>query len=202
MLEPNYILTSLWRPPVPISPNPSGYYLAVGPKELLSWALCTLCPALNQGGQVYWVDAGNRFDAYGLGEAAKALNLSPQAIMSRVWLSRPFSAFQLEALVTRKLSKMSPHIPVILSDPLGQFYDEEIKDQDANKVFQKFLSGLKQLPMTVLALAVKRQPPKNRAHFSLSLAQSAQATAHLNVDHGDWSLETVHLNMRRLDNRR
>jgi hypothetical protein len=44
--------------------------------------------------------------------------------------------------------------------------------------------------MTVLALAVRRDPPSSRQNFSRLLAQEAKAMAQLDVAHGPWRLET------------
>jgi hypothetical protein len=190
MLPSEFVLTNLWKPPVPLQKNTPGFYLAVGPKELPFWALSSLCPALHNGGQVFWVDGANRFDAYGVGRAAQALGLSPHKILSRIQLARPFSAFQMENIISTKLRRLSESIPVILADPLALFYDAELEEEDAHRAFRSFLKNLKDLPMTILALAVKRTPPASREIFSKQMAREAKAMAHLDVTHGPWRLET------------
>ena len=51
---------------------PAGVYVATGPLSLPSWFLAALCPYLGKGRGVFWVDAGNRFDAHGASYAARA----------------------------------------------------------------------------------------------------------------------------------
>jgi len=185
-----FVLTHLWKPPVPFGTKP-GFYLAIGPQDLPSWALQTLAPALHQGSRVFWVDACNQFNLYGLTRAAQALGLDVRRVLSAVQLARPFTAFQLERLVASELIHVPAHQPVILSDPLSLFYDSDLHQDDAYKLFGSFLGNLKKMSTMVLLLAVERQPPENRKIFSQSLLRQAMAIARLSVDKTPPQLETL-----------
>ena len=76
----------------------SGVYTALGSSALPSWFLAELCPALGRGLRVCWIDAGNGFDAYGLGRTARALGFDPRRVLANVRLARPFNVFQLETI--------------------------------------------------------------------------------------------------------
>ena len=45
-------------------------HTVLGSSWLPAWFLSALTPALQRGQHIYWIDAGNRFDAYGLGRTA------------------------------------------------------------------------------------------------------------------------------------
>jgi chromosome condensin MukBEF ATPase and DNA-binding subunit MukB len=57
--------------------------------------------------KIYWVDAANRFDAHALAKTAQALSDESRAVLSQIQLARTFNAFQLVALVSGKLPRLS-----------------------------------------------------------------------------------------------
>lgn len=176
MTEPGIIFNRLWHFPVPARESRPGYDLAVGPDGFPSWALAALVPGLIGGGRVMWVDASNRFDLYGLARAARARGADPNQVLRRIELARPFTAFQLEKMVSKLLTL--PHRrPVVLSDPLALFYDDELPLADARRLFAFFLDRITRLDRPALVLALQRRPPPERAGFSRQLLARAAASA-------------------------
>ena len=104
-------------------PRRPGLYLAQGASGLDGWLLSRLLTALAAGASPFWIDAGNSFDAYGAGYAARALGLPPSELIARVRLARAFNLFQLETMVRVKLPPLWRGEPVVLSDPLPLFHD-------------------------------------------------------------------------------
>ncbi len=149
-------------------------HVVCGPRGISRWALEALCPLLETPRTLYWVDAANRFDAQALSKRAQELGLNPRTVLSHIQLARTFNAFQLVALLSGKLPRLSPG-PVILADPLAPFYDEDLPLEDARHAFRRLLLGLADVPGPVLALVVDRSAPSSRGDFSprfLKLAQS------------------------------
>ena len=119
---------------VPADPPAPGLYLAAGPRLLPSWFLSALLPALGRGGRVFWIDAGNDFNAYGASYAARSLGFDPKPLLARVSLARPFNLYQLRTMVCGSLPKVWRGEPVVVSDPMGLFYDEDVPAADAKRV--------------------------------------------------------------------
>ncbi|MFH1723871.1 MAG: hypothetical protein ABII00_04530 [Elusimicrobiota bacterium] len=153
------------RPMAPARPRRarSRVHTALGSSWLPAWFLSALAPALERGLRVYWIDAGNRFDAYGLGRAARDLGADPRRALARVRLARPFNVFQLETILRRKLPAAWRGEPVVLSDPLAPFLDEDLPRAQVRRMLPRVLGCLGRLPALWMVLAVERKAPKERA---------------------------------------
>ena len=174
---------------VPADPPAPGLYLAAGPRLLPSWFLSALLPALGRGGRVFWIDAGNDFNAYGASYAARSLGYDPKPLLARVSLARPFNLYQLRTMVCGTLPKAWRGEPVVVSDPMGLFYDEDVPAADAKRVFDGFLRGMKSLAAVWLVLSVERKAPEGRAAWAGELARQAQGAANLRPAGPAWLLE-------------
>ena len=167
------------RPMLPADPPGPGVYIATGPSGLPSWFLHALCPALGRGARVFWIDAGNCFDAYGASYAARQLGLDPRPVLSRVRLARPFNAFQLETIVRSKVPPLWRGEPIVLSDPLPMLYDEDLPEPEARRLAFGVLSAMKALPAVWLVLAVDREAPAGRRGWLAEWTREAAACAGL-----------------------
>lgn len=177
---------SALAPLLPGRPSP-GIYVALGPKLLPSWFLWALEPALKLGAGVFWLDAGNSFDAYGASYAAKVMGWDAKEILSRIQLARPFNLFQLETMVRRKLPEKWRGEPIVLSDPFPLFFDEDVEEEEARKVLSSVLRGMKALPAVWIVLGVERTAPKGREKWLTELLRQANVVA--NLAGPSWHLE-------------
>lgn len=150
------------------------FHAVCGPRGISRWALEALCPLLETPRTLYWVDAANGFDAHALSKKAQELGLNPRTVLSHIQLARTFNAFQLVALLSGKLPRLSPG-PVIIADPLAPFYDEDLPLEDARHAFTRLLLGLADVPGPVLALVVDRSAPSSRSDFAPRFLKSAQS---------------------------
>jgi len=162
------------EPIVPSGPLEAGLYTALGPSLLPAWFLQALCPALAQGTRVFWIDAGNSFDAHGLSRTAQARGLDPRSILPRVNLARPFNVFQLQTMVRSKLPALWKGELVVLSDPLGPFYDEDLPSEEVSKALRGLLEGLRRVPAVWMLLAVIRKRPEGRQDVLQALARESK----------------------------
>jgi hypothetical protein len=174
----DHALSPALSPLLPREPAP-GVYAALGPRLLSSWFLWALEPALKAGKNIFWLDAGNSFDAYGASYAAKAMGWEPKEILSRIRLARPFNLFQLETMVSSKLPLAWKGEPVVVSDFFPLFYDEDVSVEEAGKIFSAVLRGMKKLPAVWLVLAVERQAPQGRQGWLPELLKNSSAVANL-----------------------
>ncbi len=139
-----------------------GRYAVSGPRDLCGRFLTALCPALLRGMGVLWLDAGNSFNAYGLGYAARFCGADARAALARVALARPFNLYQLETMVKVKVPERWRGEPVVIADPLPLFYDEDVPAAAARRVLARVLEGMALLPAAWVVLAADRAAPAGR----------------------------------------
>ena len=178
MLESKEIITRIVTPPPPTAP---GFHLVVGPREMQSLVLFSLAWRLSAGLKVYWIDAGNWFDAYGLGKAARVAQLDERKILSHIQVARPFTAIQLTSMLAKKIPLLPLSCPIIVSDPMALFYDHEMPEDEVNRIFRNFIDVVRGLPCPVLALAVQREVPASRKHLSKQLLIEVNDVAHFHA---------------------
>ncbi|TBR24704.1 hypothetical protein EPO15_03550 [bacterium] len=165
-------------------------HTVVGSSWLPAWFLSALCPALHRGLTVRWIDAGNRFDAYGLGRTARDSGADPKRVLRGVRLARPFNAFQLEAMLGR-LPAEAGESPVVVSDPLALLYDEELPDDEARRLAPRLARALKALPSNCVVLNVVRQTTPERAALGEAVLAASDRVVSLNENDGPLSLEAL-----------
>lgn len=151
-----------------------GRYVVSGPRDLTGRFLTALCPALLTGARVLWLDAGNSFNAYGLGYASRFFGADARAALSRVDLARPFNLYQLETMVKVKVPERWRGEPVVIADPMPLFYDEDVPAAGARKVLARVLEGMLALPAVWLVLLRDREAPAGREGWEESLSKTAR----------------------------
>jgi len=154
-----------------------GRYVITGQGELPAWFLRAMCPALARGGRMLWLDAGNGFDAYGVSYFARAAGWDAREILRRVDLARPFNLFQLETMVRRKVPEKWRGEPIVISDPMGLFYDEDVPARQAWDVLCGVIEGMRALPAVWILLGAERRAPEGRTEWFEALAAGARARA-------------------------
>lgn len=151
-----------------------GHYAVSGPRELPSRFLTALCPALLRGMKVLWLDAGNTFNAYGAGYAARFAGADPRAALARVELARPFNLYQLETMVRVKVPERWRGEPIVIADPMPLFYDVDVPESGARRVLARVLEGMMSLPAVWLVLAVEHSAPPGREKWEDDLIRTAR----------------------------
>ncbi len=151
-----------------------GHYVVSGPRDLPGRFLTTLCPALLSGTRMLWLDAGNSFNAYGLGYASRFFGANARAALARVDLARPFNLYQLETMVKVKVPDRWNGEPIVIADPMPLFYDEDVPIAAARRVLTRVLEGMMALPAVWLLLTVDRKPPEGREGWEQQLSRSAR----------------------------
>jgi len=110
---------------------------------------------------VWVVDGANSFDAYFVARLARRWNHAPEAILSRIHLSRAFTCYQLTELITRRLdmallkpdrdglrkygfdSEASYHNTTIFCiGLLDTFYDDGVPLTDAVRLLKAIIVSL------------------------------------------------------------
>jgi hypothetical protein len=141
--------------------------------------LSGVATALKQGGRILWLDAGNAFDVYGVSYFARSAGCNPKEILSRIDIARPFNLFQLETMIRQKVPRRWRGEPIVISDPMPLFYDEDVPVHEARRVLRSVLDGMNALPAVWLILAIERDAPPERRGFLEELSRGARGHATL-----------------------
>jgi len=112
--------------------------------------------ALLKGVPVTLVDGTNRFDAYYIAEFARKVTsqrlvrrrVQPEQLLQRIFVSRAFTCFQMEATITERLPRFvkRTHSPiVIIFGLLDTFYDEQAPLFEVKAGLQRVIAALRGL---------------------------------------------------------
>ena len=150
---------------VPLPPSP-GLYVTVGPEPLVPWALETITKTIAWPARILWVDAANAFNAYIVAIAARGAGKDPVTVLKSYQVARPFTAYQLETMISEKSLMAARRVGASLSviaDPLRLFADAEGRDTQIRPCYGRFIAGLRKMAgeTAVLVLqATERSPYK------------------------------------------
>ena len=101
------------------------------------------------------VDGTNRFDVYYLAEFARRQRPDPGRILEHIFVSRAFTCYQMEAVITERLpaflkKKRSPI--AIIFGLLDTFYDEQAPLFEVQASLQRIIAALRQLKQDNIAV--------------------------------------------------
>jgi hypothetical protein len=92
------------------------------------------------GGSVVFIEGGNTLRLYKIARLAQLHQLNPIEIFKHIFISRAFTAYQLTALIMEKLEETiktyNPKL-VIVSDVSGYFLDEDLEEEEAEKIYRQ-----------------------------------------------------------------
>jgi hypothetical protein len=176
----------------PEVPPSTGLHTIVGSSWLPAWFLSELAPTLQRGTHLHWIDVGNRFDAYGFSRTARDLGISPQRALAQIQLARPFNAYQLETMLREKIPASWKGQPIVLSDPMAPFLDEDLPIAEARELMRRTLAAMRRLPALWLILAVERKMAPERERLFEELVRESDRSMRLSQD-GPMSLQGLNL---------
>jgi hypothetical protein len=165
----------------------------LGSSWLPAWFLSAISPALARGKRVYWIDVGNRFDAYGLGRTARDRGIDPNRALAGVQLARPFNVYQLETMVRAKLPAAWRGEPIVLSDPLAPFLDEDLPVSEIERILPRLLDAIRALPAQWIVLGVERKTTPERRAVESALLDESDHVARFSEVSGPVSLSALGL---------
>ena len=115
--------------------------------------------------EVVWIDGGNAIDPYAISSMCKRLRLDKRGILSRVNVSRAFTAYQLVTLIDEKLEEQverSAPSTVIVSSITDMFLDKDMKWMESHQLLRRCLDGISRMTkehetVTVLTNRIQHQ---------------------------------------------
>ncbi len=150
---------------------PGKTVLLCGSSLVYCTSLIVMKEVLRRLPSVAVVDGANRFDAYGLARMAQIDGRDPLDVLNRVFLSRVFTAFQMDGLLTRGvepfISEAKTKVLIVLG-LLHTFYDEQISVREAEKslagINAKF-AGMKKNGVSILLASENLVPAQKQRQF-------------------------------------
>jgi len=165
---------------------PGKIYLLHGQGLVFRLSLSAAAQALQHGVPLTLIDGSNRFDAYYLADIARAVTargdgppITPEEMLERIYVSRAFTCYQMEALITDRLPaflERSRSPVVIIFGLLDTFYDEQAPLFEVRQSLQRIIVSLRHLRqkgIAVLLASLDLQPAsRQRGELFPALARA------------------------------
>jgi hypothetical protein len=141
---------------------------------LMSFVLCVRCVLPQDlgglGSYAVFVDGGNSFSPYLIGDVARGYGFDPRVVLDRIYVSRAFTAYQFSALV---LEKLEPFVNVkragliLVSDIGSLFLDRDIPKTEAKDLFVKVCAKLSDIANNENCIVLATYRPERRSKLGL-----------------------------------
>jgi len=172
-----------------------GLILLTGPDACLTVGVLLALQAEIERRPLVVIDGANAFDPYLISTIARKMGLAPAALLRQIRLSRVFTCYQLEALLEERLrgvrERFDPY-GLFLSGPLEPLLDEEIRTNEAARVFGRILTALDRVlewPWTVVAASPdEERPPPGREGFLPQLKRRARRVFRVAIEEEGWRI--------------
>jgi len=133
---------------------PNQLLLVMGEHAASTWML-ELSAWLSIQGPARVLDGGNRFNAYPVARSIRRQNFDPQVALARIRLSRAFTCYQVDALLSEWPAVT---YPTLVFDLLATFYDESVNLAESQRLLRKVLWQLEQLSKLAPVVVSTRLP--------------------------------------------
>lgn len=153
--------------PKPLNP---GLYTAVGDRGLISFSLRAIAVTFTPRHRISWIDAANQFNAHWIAQSARAFHKDSRESLRAFHYARPFTAFQLEAMVNLKLlpaMQSQNALFAVIADPLTLYEQAENQSYSITRSFELFTGGLKMLARQIALLLLIPSPKESPSYRKL-----------------------------------
>lgn len=168
---------------------PGKVYLLYGESPIFRLSLMMAAHALNTGTSIAVVDGCNRFDAHSIARFARERGKDPSDFLNRIFVSRGFTCYQMEAAITNRLSSFLDRIgsrTALIFGLLDTFYDEQAPLREVQQILQRVLGSLhamKQEGISILLACTEWNVlPQERNRLFATLKQGMDRVYRLDVN--------------------
>jgi len=154
--------------------KPGKIFLLYGDRSVFHISLQMAAQAMADEHSIAVVDGCNRFDVHALSRFARIRKIDPNKFLSRIFISRGFTCYQMEQAITHKLplflSTVHSHTALIFG-LLDTFYDEQASLREVQQILQRLLVSFQNMKATgtsLLLVCLERTvaPPERNQLFT------------------------------------
>lgn len=167
-----------------------------GPRFPNKVALYGVGQFLLGGRQVLVLDGANSLDAYYLARLARTAGQSPAAVLSRLYVSRAFTCYQMADLVLDKLPAVIGQMGfkvVVCAGLLETFYDEDVPLPEAGRLLARVLGQIRHLARQKTVFVITSPEPsekvKNRVVLLNMLKREAALVVRIEREESGWKVQ-------------
>lgn len=164
----------------PLIPRPDpGLILVWGDEACLTVGLLLGLRGATPSSPLLVIDGANALNPYLLSDLARRMGQTPRTLLASVLISRPFTAYQLEAAVADRLeAAVAARRPpgVLLAGLLDLLDDADLAAAEARRIFRRIMATITRLaaqPLFLIATAPAHPPAPGREGLRPSLSQAA-----------------------------
>jgi hypothetical protein len=174
------------------SEKPGKIFLLYGDRSVFQLSLQMAAHAMAKEKPIAVVDGCNRFDVHALSRFARARKIDPGKFLSRIFISRGFTCYQMEQAIACKLPEFLRRIhsaTALVFGLLDTFYDEQAPLHEVKQILQRLIRSLHDMKadgISVLLVCTERSvsPPERNRLFT-TLRSCADRVYRLNVGKDD-----------------
>lgn len=134
--------------------------------------LLQLCAHLSLHRTVRVLDCGNRADMYAVARTLRPLTGDPISTMRNVHLSRAFTCYQTETLLSS--CHDLERTPILVLDLLSTFLDESVSDSEVRRLFRDSVAHLQRLSGRNIVIVGVKPPDDNIDKRNVLLTELTQ----------------------------
>lgn len=122
--------------------------LLYGDSPIFRFSLIMAANTVRRSGTLAIIDGCNRFDVHTVIRYAQEQGLDPDTLLDRIFISRGFTCYQIEAAITRKLPQFlsrSNSRTAIVFGLLDTFYDEQAPFREVRAMVDRLLKTFERM---------------------------------------------------------
>jgi hypothetical protein len=135
--------------------KPGKVYLLYGERPIFQLSLQMAAHTMVDGNSLAVVDGCNRFDVHALSRFARMRKIDPNKFLSRIFISRGFTCYQMEQAIAHKLPAFLTAVhskTALIFGLLDTFYDEQARLREVQQILQRLLVSFQSMKATGLSL--------------------------------------------------
>ena len=153
---------------------PGKVFLLYGEHPIFQLSLQMAAHAMAGGNSLAVVDGCNQFDVHALSRFARMRKIDPNKFLSRIFISRGFTCYQMEQAITHKLPAFLTAIhskTALIFGLLDTFYDEQAQLREVQQILQRVLVSFQEMKAagsSLLLVCLERTvaPPERNQLFA------------------------------------
>ena len=164
-------------------------YLLYGDTLVFRLSMLAAARSLSQGASIAVIDGCNRFDVHAVTRFAREHGFDPDLLLQRIFVSRGFTCYQMEAALTEKLPAFFERTNAqtgMVFGLLDTFYDEQAPLREVRQILERVLHALQAMKDRNISLLFTCTEwnvlPRERNMLFGTLKKAMDRVYHLTID--------------------